>query len=81
MAPGVESRLKTVLAIAMKLGRFFSASHPFPRVGLTLDDTEVLDLSGVGVQSLSPLLDDPNLVAHGPYPTPSHLRCVSGGTH
>ena len=63
LVPGVESRLKTVLAIPMKLGRFFSASHPFPRVGLTLDDTEVLDLSGVGVQSLSPLLDDPNLVA------------------
>ena len=60
--PRVESRLKTVLAIPMKLGRFFSASHPFPRIGLTLDDNEVLDLSGVGVQSLSPLLDDPNLV-------------------
>ena len=45
----------------MKLGRFFSASHPFPRIGLNLDDTEVLDLSGAGVQSLGQLLDDPHL--------------------
>ena len=45
----------------MKLGRFFSASHPFPRVGLTLDDVEVVDLSEAGVQSLGRLLEDPAL--------------------
>ena len=45
----------------MKLGRFQSASHPFPCVGLTLDDAEVLDLSGVGVQSLTQLLEVPDL--------------------
>lgn len=45
----------------MKLGRFFSASHPFPRVGLTLDDLEVIDLSEAGVQSLGRLLEDPDL--------------------
>lgn len=45
----------------MKLGRFHSASHPFPCVGLTLDDAEVLDLSGAGVQSLTQLLEDPDL--------------------
>jgi 2-dehydro-3-deoxy-D-arabinonate dehydratase len=45
----------------MKLGKFQSASHPFPCVGLTLDDAEVLDLSGVGVQSLTQLLEVPDL--------------------
>jgi 2-dehydro-3-deoxy-D-arabinonate dehydratase len=45
----------------MKLGRFFSASHPFARVGLTLDGLEVLDLSEVGVQSITSLLDAPDL--------------------
>ena len=45
----------------MKLGKFHSASHPFPCVGLTLDDAEVLDLSGAGVQSLTQLLEDPDL--------------------
>lgn len=48
----------------MKLGRFFSASHPFPRVGLAIDDTEVIDLSGAGVASITRLLEEPDLVGN-----------------
>jgi len=47
----------------MKLCRFTSASNPFPHVGLSTDDTSVLDLSGAGVDSLSALLDAPDLAA------------------
>jgi 2-dehydro-3-deoxy-D-arabinonate dehydratase len=45
----------------MKLCRFFSAAHPFPRIGLTLDDSVVLDLSGAGVESLTSLLESADL--------------------
>ena len=45
----------------MKLCRFHSAAHPFPRVGLTLDDQFLLDLSGVGVGSLTELLEAEDL--------------------
>ena len=67
-ALGIERRSETLNPAAkrcflrpMKLGRFFSASHPFARVGLTLDGLEVLDLSEVGVQSITSLLDSPDL--------------------
>jgi 2-dehydro-3-deoxy-D-arabinonate dehydratase len=46
----------------MKLCRFHSAAHPFPRIGLTLDDVTLLDLSGAGVGSLTELLESPDLV-------------------
>lgn len=45
----------------MKLCRFYSSAHPFPRVGLTLDEVTLLDLSGTGVSSLTELLEVPNL--------------------
>ena len=45
----------------MKLCRFHSAAHPFPRVGLTLDDQFLLDLSGAGVGSLTELLEAEDL--------------------
>lgn len=45
----------------MKLCRFHSAAHPFPRVGLTLDDRNVLDLSGLGVKSVVDLLESADL--------------------
>jgi 2-dehydro-3-deoxy-D-arabinonate dehydratase len=60
----------------MKLGRFSSASHPFPRIGLNLDDKEVLDLSGAGVQSLGQLLDDRQLVDTLKRWTRSNLRRI-----
>ena len=47
----------------MKLCRFTAADAPSPRVGLTLDDREVLDLSTVGVTSLTDLLDAADLPA------------------
>lgn len=46
----------------MKLCRFYSSAHPFPRIGLTLDDVELLDLSSVGVDSLTALLESADLV-------------------
>jgi 2-dehydro-3-deoxy-D-arabinonate dehydratase len=48
----------------VKLCRFFSAAHPFPRLGLALDDVSLLDLSGAGIDSLTDLLDAPDLAAH-----------------
>ncbi|KAB2663200.1 MAG: fumarylacetoacetate hydrolase [Verrucomicrobia bacterium] len=48
----------------MKLCRFTSVSNPFPHVGLAVDDdASILDLSEAGVDSLTVLLDAPDLVA------------------
>lgn len=55
----------------MKLCRFYSAAHPFPRVGLALDEVTLLDLSGAGVSSLTELLEAPNL--------PETLRRLAAG--
>lgn len=55
----------------MKLCRFHSAAHPFPRVGLTLDDLSILDLSGAGVESLTALLELADL--------PGTLRRLAAG--
>ena len=52
----------------MKLCRFTAADAPTPRVGLTLDDETLLDLSSVGIPNLTDLLDASEL--------PDHLRTL-----
>ncbi len=47
----------------MKLCRFRSAHTPWASVGLLVDDTTLLDLTGAGVTSLATLLDASDLVA------------------
>ncbi len=46
----------------MKLCRFRSAHRPWPCVGLLTNDNTLVDLSSVGVDSLTSLLDSPDLV-------------------
>ncbi len=47
----------------MKLCRFRSAHRPWPCVGLLTNDNTLVDLSSVGVDCLTSLLDAPDLVA------------------
>lgn len=48
----------------MKLCRFLAPGASSPAVGLTLDDLTVLDVTSVGVTSLTDLLDVDNLPTH-----------------
>ena len=47
----------------MKLCRFRSTHRPWPCVGLLTNDNTLVDLSSVGVDCLTSLLDSPDLVA------------------
>ena len=47
----------------MKLCRFTSPTHPYPRVGVQIDGPDILDLSTAGVTCLESLLEEPDVVA------------------
>lgn len=43
----------------MKICRFLSPTHPFPRIGVSLDGVVLHDLESAGIQRLTQILDQP----------------------